>query len=60
MMTGLRKLDIYIIKKFLTTFFVSILFLALIIIIFDVSEKIDDFVRKEAPLNEIIFDYYLN
>ena len=60
MTTGLRKLDIYIIKKFLTTFFVSILFLALIIIIFDVSEKIDDFVRKEAPLSEIIFDYYLN
>ena len=57
---GLRKLDWYIIKKFLVTFFVSILLLAVIIIIFDVSEKIDDFVRKQAPLNEIIFDYYVN
>ena len=59
-MMGLRKLDWYIIKKFLTTFFVSILLLAVIIIIFDVSEKIDNFVRKEAPLHAIIFDYYLN
>ncbi|MBO4340256.1 MAG: LptF/LptG family permease [Bacteroidales bacterium] len=57
---GLRKLDWYIIKKFLVTFFVSILLLAVIIIIFDVSEKIDEFVRKQAPLNEIVFDYYLN
>ena len=59
-MIGLKKLDLYIMKKFLTTFFISLLLLALIIIIFDVSEKIDDFVRKDAPLHEIVFDYYLN
>ena len=59
-MMGLKKLDWYIIKKFLTTFFVSILFLSVIVIIFDVSEKIDDFVRREAPIHEIVFDYYLN
>ncbi|MBQ6198072.1 MAG: LptF/LptG family permease [Bacteroidales bacterium] len=59
-MMGLKKLDWYIIKKFLTTFFISILFLSVIVIIFDVSEKIDDFVRREAPLLAIVFDYYLN
>lgn len=59
-MMGLKKLDWYIIKKFLTTFFISILFLSVIVIIFDVSEKIDDFVRREAPIHEIVFDYYLN
>ncbi|MBR6306045.1 MAG: LptF/LptG family permease [Bacteroidales bacterium] len=59
-MMGLKKLDWYIIKKFLTTFFVSILFLSVIVIIFDVSEKIDDFVRTEAPLNAIVFEYYIN
>ena len=59
-MMGLRRLDGYIIRKFIVTFFVSILLLAVIVVIFDVSEKIEDFVRKEAPLNEIIFDYYLN
>lgn len=28
--------------------------------VFDVSEKIDDFYRREAPLDAILFDYYLN
>ena len=56
----IKRLDWYIIRKFMVTFIMSILFLALIIIIFDISEKIDDFVRKEVPLHEIAFDYYLN
>ena len=58
--TGLQRLDWYIIRKFLVTFFVAIAFLSLLIVIFDISEKIDDFVRKEAPLKEIVFDYYVN
>lgn len=57
---GLQRLDWYIIRKFLVTFFVSILLLSVIIVIFDISEKIDDFVQKEAPLRSIIFDYYVN
>ncbi len=57
---GLQKLDWYIIRKFLVTFFSAILLLSVIIVIFDVSEKIEDFVRKEAPLREIVFSYYLN
>ncbi len=56
----LKKIDIYIIKKFLGTFFYSILLLAVIIIVFDVSEKIDDFIDKKAPLSAIMFQYYLN
>ena len=55
-----RKLDVYIVKKFITTFFVALLLIIGIVIIFDISEKIDDFVSKEAPLKAIIFDYYLN
>ena len=55
-----RKLDVYIVKKFMTTFFVALLLIIGIVIIFDISEKIDDFVSKEAPLGAIIFDYYLN
>lgn len=57
---GLKKLDIYIIRKFLGTFFYSILLLTIIIIIFDISEKIDDFIDKKAPLSSIIFQYYFN
>ncbi|MBE6251064.1 MAG: YjgP/YjgQ family permease [Bacteroidales bacterium] len=55
-----RKLDVYIVKKFITTFFVALLLIIGIVIIFDISEKIDDFVSKEAPLKAIVFDYYLN
>ena len=55
-----RKIDLYIIKKFMGTFFVALLLIIGIVIIFDISEKIDDFVSKEAPLKAVIFDYYMN
>ena len=55
-----KKLDLYIFKKFMGTFFGAILLIIGIVIIFDISEKIDDFVTNQAPLKEIIFDYYLN
>jgi len=56
----MKLLDIYIIKKFLGTFFYAISLLIIIVIIFDISENIDEFLEKDAPLSEIIFDYYLN
>ena len=55
-----RKIDVYIVSKFITTFFVALLLIIGIVIIFDISEKIDNFVAKEAPLKVIIVDYYLN
>ena len=42
------------------TFFVALLLIIGIVIIFDISEKIDDFVSKEAPLRAVVFDYYMN
>jgi lipopolysaccharide export system permease protein len=56
----MKKLDIYIIKKFLGTFFYAISLIVVIIIIFDISEKVDDFIEKKAPLYDIIFTYYMN
>lgn len=56
----MKKLDIYIIKKFLGTFFFAIAMIIIIVVIFDISEKIDDFIERAAPLKEIIFNYYLN
>ncbi len=56
----MKKIDIYIIKKFLGTFFLALTLIILIAIIFDVSEKMDDFLDKGAPLSSILFDYYLN
>ena len=56
----MKKIDLYIIKKFLGTFFFALTLIICIAIIFDVSEKMDDFLDKGAPLNAILFDYYLN
>ncbi len=56
----MKKIDFYIIKKFLSTFFLAISLIIIIVIIFDISENIDDLIKSEAPLSEIIFDYYLN
>jgi lipopolysaccharide export system permease protein len=53
-------MDGYIIRKFLGTFFFSILLIIVIVIIFDISERIDDFLEKKVALTEIVFDYYLN
>ncbi|MDC0584711.1 LptF/LptG family permease [Bacteroidales bacterium] len=57
---GLKKIDIYIIKKFLGTYFLAIILIIFIAIIFDLSEKIDDFIENGAPVSAIIFDYFLN
>ena len=56
----MRKLDWYIIKKFLGTFFFSISLILVIVVVFDISEKVDDFFESDAPLRSILFDYYLN
>lgn len=55
-----KIIDRYIARKFMVTFFVALLLIIGIVIIFDVSERIDDFVENQAPLREIIFTYYLN
>lgn len=57
---SLNTIDWYIIRKFLGTFFFSIILLIFIIIIFDVSEHIDDFLKHDTPLSAILIDYYLN
>lgn len=56
----IKILDRYIIKKFLGSFGMTLGLFTVIIIVFDIAEKIDDFVEKQAPFGEIIFDYYLN
>jgi len=56
----LTLIDRYIIKKFLGSFIMTLGLFTVIIIVFDVSEKIDEFVGKKAPLDEIIFNYYFN
>jgi len=54
----MKKLDWFILKKFLTTFFFAIFLFAVIAIVIDVSEKTDDFVKSELGLRKIITLYY--
>lgn len=54
----ITKLDLYIIKKFLGTYFLSILLIVSVSIVFDFSEHIEGL--KDAPTKELIFDYYIN
>lgn len=56
----MKKIDLYIIKKFLGTYLLSISLILLIAIVFDFSEKIDNFIDNKAPFKLILKDYYLN
>ncbi len=56
----MKRLDRYIIGKFLGTFFFSIVLIMSIAVVFDLTEKMDDFFESQAPIREIIFDYYFN
>ncbi len=53
-------IDRYILKKFITTFIYAIALILVITVVFDISEKLDDFVDNKAPLKAIVFDYYVN
>ena len=55
----MKKIDAYIFKKYLGTFFFAISMLILIVIIFDVSENIDSFLKHNAPWQRVVVDYYI-
>ena len=55
-----KRLDWYIIKKFIGTYIYSILLIISISIVFDVNENLNKFTTYHAPLRAIVFDYYAN
>jgi len=55
-----KLIDFYIIRKFLGTFFFALALILTIAVVFDLSEKLDNFMEKEAPWQAVVFDYYLN
>lgn len=57
---GFKRIDGYILKKFLTTYFFLIVIIITIAIIFDFNEKIDKITGTGATWTEIICDYYAN
>ncbi|MEW6467706.1 MAG: LptF/LptG family permease [Bacteroidota bacterium] len=56
----MKIIDRYIIRKFLGTFFLAITLIMMIVVVFDLSEKMGDFIEKSPPLEAILFDYYKN
>ena len=43
----MKQIDLYIIRKFLVTFFYAIGLIILVVIVFDISEKLDDFIDHQ-------------
>ena len=56
----LKRLDRYIISKFIGTYIYSIILIISISIVFDVNENLSKFASFNAPLKAIVFDYYAN
>lgn len=53
-------LDRYIIRKFLLTFLLAMVLFTFIAVVIDLTEKVDDFIEKAVPLQEVVFGFYLN
>lgn len=51
-----KILDLYVLKKFLGTYFMATLLFLAVIAMFDITEKLDAFLT--APLKETVFDYF--
>ncbi|MEO5947722.1 MAG: LptF/LptG family permease [Chitinophagaceae bacterium] len=55
----MKKIDWYIFKKLIITFFFCLLLFTIVAVAVDTSEKTDDFVRSGLTTSEIITKYYL-
>ncbi len=56
----LKTLDRYIIRQFLGTFFYILGIIMAVAVVFDISEKTEDFAKMKATFSETVTDYYLN
>lgn len=57
---GFKRLDSYILKKFLTTYAFLIIVVIAVVLIVDFNEKIDKITGSGAMWDEILLDYYAN
>ena len=55
----MKKIDRYILSKYISTFFFCMLLFTAIVIVVDMSEKTEDFVKSGLPVSRIITDYYM-
>jgi lipopolysaccharide export system permease protein len=55
----MKKLDWYILKKFLSTFFFTMMVITVIAVVIDTSEKADDFVKSGLTSWQIVTHYFI-
>lgn len=56
----LKILDKFIIKKYLVTFFFMLGVIMLLAMVFDLAERMSEFIEKGAPIKSILLEYYVN
>lgn len=54
----MKIIDRYIVGKYLSTFVFTVIIFCLVIVIFDFSEKVDDFNRNNASMGQVFLQYY--
>ena len=59
-MRRLKKLDWYIIKMFLKTFFFTALLFSIIAVVIDFSDRLDAFIKNQVTVKQVIFSYYIH
>jgi lipopolysaccharide export system permease protein len=55
----MTKIDWYILRKFISTFFFCMLIMTTLAVAIDISEKTDDFVKSRLTTSQIFWDYYI-
>lgn len=55
----MKKIDRYILSKYLTTFFYCLLLFTAIVVVVDISEKTNDFAKSNLSAYQIFMDYYV-
>src|SRR5580698_6285579 len=54
----IKVIDRYIIKKYLGTFVFTLGIFLVVMVIFDISEHLDNFLKYHSSLHDIVFKYY--
>lgn len=56
----IKKLDRYIIRKFLTTYFFMLGVIMLLAMVFDLADKLTEFLDNDASMYDVVTKYYFN
>ncbi len=56
----LGRMDRYVLRKFFSTYVVVLLTFIAISVVFDITEKLDDFINSTSGIGGIIVNYYFN